>query len=346
MGETHLLVEHHWRTHFAQCHARVGGELTVKQLRQWMDLPQPMGLPIEVQNLIILTYAAQTNRRFFRLGGPLEPSIESVPDDLELREQTLPAVEHWQTSVARAGKLFGLVIPEILNAANVGKLVDEVRGKVQAKRDSIGSLVTILDTRVALYPSADGKQDRLITARSAQALLAALQHAEESQFVQVLATATLATSESAMGQTLARASQLNDVLRLAAWNLFEAMRNLTDHRRAAAQNIFAKLGEALAADEHVVSLQNGFDALSNEALSLLTVTVPTPRTPTDPLPEPPAAVTPAGQSVAVLVEQSEVADLTAERASEVLDGLRSRMQKEPGLRLSLSWRLSKDGGNS
>ena len=59
MGETHLLIEPHWQSRFAQSHAREGGgPITVAKLRRWIDTPAPMGLPIELQNLIILAYAA------------------------------------------------------------------------------------------------------------------------------------------------------------------------------------------------------------------------------------------------------------------------------------------------
>ena len=53
------------------------------KLRQWIDVPAPMGLPIELQNLIILSFAAQTNRRFLRHGGPFEPEVDRLPDDLK-----------------------------------------------------------------------------------------------------------------------------------------------------------------------------------------------------------------------------------------------------------------------
>lgn len=352
MGETHLLIEQHWRTHFVQCHARVGGELTVKQLRDWMDLPQPMGLPAEVQNLIILAYAAQTNRRFFRQGGPVEPTIESMQDDLELREQTLPGQEHWQLAISRAGRLFGLTVAETLNAANVGKLVDDVRAKVRQQREPIGRLVSTLDERVMLYPAATNKQSRLVTARSAQALLAAIHNAEESQVVEVLAKAVLETSEAAMSQTLSKASQLDEVLRLAAWDLFDAMRNLTDVRQTAAEGVLSQLGDALAADEHVIPLQKTIDVLRQQALGLLTAPAPAPAavpTPVNPIPsapEPSVVVPVPGRSVPVIVDESEAVDLSADRATEVFDSLSARMKKDPGLRLSLSWRLSNDEGIS
>ena len=57
VGETHLLIEPHWQSRFSQSHARDGGGIiTVAKLRQWIDSPTPMGLPIELQNLIILAF--------------------------------------------------------------------------------------------------------------------------------------------------------------------------------------------------------------------------------------------------------------------------------------------------
>ena len=35
---------------------------TIGQIRQWMNEPNPMGLPDTLENLVILTYARQANR--------------------------------------------------------------------------------------------------------------------------------------------------------------------------------------------------------------------------------------------------------------------------------------------
>lgn len=335
-SETHLLVEHHWRTHFSQCQARTGAQITVKNLREWIDHPQPMGLPAEIQNLIILAYANQTNRRFFKLGGPFDASIDSMPDDLELREQALPALEHWQVAVARAGSLFGLTVPQTLNAANVGKLVDELKKQVDAKRNVVGRLVQGLSERMDLYVPATAKQDRLTTARSSQALLAALNAADDAQKIQALATAALDTSEAAVAQTLGKAEQLEELLRPASWDLFEAMRNLTDARQTAASNILQKVGDVLCADEHVVGLQKTLESLRKDALALLTVTAPPPGP--GPVPPPIVPIKPQEE----IVDSASATDLSAKDAAQVLDGLLVRVQKEPELRLTLSWRLSKD----
>jgi hypothetical protein len=121
MGETHLLIEPHWQSRFAQSHAREGGgPITVAKLRRWIDTPAPMGLPTELQNLIILAYAASTNRRFTLRGGPIEPTVDSLSDELELREQALPDAGDWETAFQRASSLFGLTLAQTLECRQRG----------------------------------------------------------------------------------------------------------------------------------------------------------------------------------------------------------------------------------
>lgn len=86
-GETHFVLGDHWRSHFLREQAKEGAAFTVANLRKWMDQPLAMGLPTEAQNLIILTFAGQTNRSFVRGNVPSMPSIDQMPEDLELREQ-------------------------------------------------------------------------------------------------------------------------------------------------------------------------------------------------------------------------------------------------------------------
>jgi hypothetical protein len=121
MGETHLLIEPHWQSRFAQSHARDGGgAITVAKLRQWIDTPAPMGLPLELQNLIILAYAASTNRRFTLRGGPYEPTSTACPMSwscgagaAECRRLADGAAARVQPVRPDAG--------QTLNAANVGR---------------------------------------------------------------------------------------------------------------------------------------------------------------------------------------------------------------------------------
>ena len=43
----------------------------------------------------MLTFAWQTGRSFFLHGGPCEATIESIPDEVELRQQALPPQSEW-----------------------------------------------------------------------------------------------------------------------------------------------------------------------------------------------------------------------------------------------------------
>ena len=63
-------------------------------------MPDARGLPEEVQNLLILTFAWQTGRSFFLHGGPYEATVESISDEVELREQALPKHSEWEQAPA------------------------------------------------------------------------------------------------------------------------------------------------------------------------------------------------------------------------------------------------------
>ena len=357
MGETHLLIEPHWSSRFAQSHARDGGgPITVGKLRRWIDLPTPQGLPIELQNLIILAYAASTNRRFTLRGGPVEPTIESLSDELELKEQVLPKPTDWETALLRAASLFGLTLAQTLNAANVGRLVDEVKQATSAKREAVGRLVAEVRDRASRYGAGTGGA-RQQSAESAQALLASLVQAADNHVVSSLAAATLMTSEAAVGRTLGQAQTCADGLSNANWQLFDVVRELSDHRREAAAGIMARLAEVLTADEHVVPLKSRLAELERDAMQLLAAAVPTPITPpsatpaplgamTLPTPLPPVLPSAPGVNGPELVEEKQALHLSGAAAVAELDGLKDRIARDGGLELTLSWRLERKGTKS
>ncbi len=353
MAETHLLIEPHWQSRFSQAHARDGGgPITVAKLRQWIDTPAPMGLPLELQNLIILAFAASTSRRFTLHGGPYEPSVDSMPDELELREQSLPSAGDWQLALQRAASLFGLTLGQTLNAANVGKLVDETKPKVGEKRDAVRRLVVQVRDRTGRY-AGGATGARLQTAESAQSLLAALAAAADDEFVAVLAGADLQTSDAAVGRALGQAKACADALELGNyWQLFDAVLRLGDNRAEAAQVIGRRLAEVLTSDEHVLALKGRLDELQRDAMALLAAAAPAPAPAAVPAPVPsvpvpaPAPVTippvPANLAPEVVAENQQL-NLTATEAVAALEELKARVTSERDLELTLSWRLQRKG---
>jgi hypothetical protein len=349
MGETHLLIEPHWQTRFAQSHARDGGgAITVAKLRRWIDTPAPMGLPVELQNLIILAYAAATNRRFTLRGGPVEPTIDNLADELELKEQALPPTAEWDMALHRASSLFGLTLAQTLNAANVGRLIDEVKQAAGSKREAVSRLVTQLRDRASRY-GASSDSARQVSAESAQALLASLSQAEEIDLVSTLAGASLNTSEAAVSRTLGQAQTCADALTNGGWQLFDALRGLEDHRRDAAAGIMTRLVTLLAADEHAAPLKAGLAELERDAMSLLTKTGPTQPSPKpaekDPVRPrvPPSLPEVQGFNGPELVEEKQAVHLSGAAAVEQLEDLKTRLARDRDLELTLSWRLERKG---
>jgi len=343
MGETHLLIEPYWQQKFAQSHARDGGAaITVGKLRQWIDTPAPMGLPLELQNLIILAFAASTNRRFTLHGGPFEASIEAtLPDDLELKEQSLPSEADWQTALQRASSLFGLTLAQSRNAANVGRLVNDVQQAASGKREAIGRLAAQVRDRAARYAS-ETSGARQQSAESAQALIASLVQAAEGTVVATLASASLHTSEAAVGRTLGQAAPNADALTAGNWQLFDAVRSLADYRRDAALSIMSRLSEVLTSDEHVVPLKQRLSELERDGMSLLAASAPPPPPPppTPPGPGyPPMPPAPPSNGPEIVEERQ----LTGADAVAALDNLKARLTADQDLELTLSWRLLRKG---
>ena len=122
--------------------------------------------------------------------------------------------------------------------------------------------------------------------------------------------------------------------------MFEALGQLADHRKTAAQAILTRLTEILAADEHAIALKPALDEQHRKALKLLTDVVPPPPPPP---PTPPRAEPPI-EPDDVIIEVKERSNLSAVDARTVLDGLGRQMTDNPEYRLNLSWKITKKKG--
>lgn len=345
-SENSVVLDNFWSAHFGQCMAKEGIALpTVGKLREWLDQPRPMGLPVELQDLIILCFATQTNRRFTSNGGPCQPDIGRLDDALEVREQTLPSDADWKLAGARVSQLFGGVAPNVLSASNVAQLVSMVRKAVTDLRNPIRGLVQELQNRTAQFVGKPST-DRQRSAECALALVSSLANAEDAELVAVLANATLVTSAAAASRTLGHAANLRQTLETTNWGLFEALAQLADARREQAEPLLAKLTEALGNDEHVVDLKESLTELEKHGMQVLArqteplvATAPQPVLPQiQPLP----VSTPTGKRTRVVtLEEQSRADLSVDAASRVLDELKAKLAAGEGIELSLSWRLQR-----
>jgi hypothetical protein len=329
-----------------------GGPVTVGQLREWTDQPKMIGLPRDVQSLVVLAYAAQADRTPFLRGAPVRPTIDRLEDESELREQPLPDEATWTGARERAATLFGLAPSELRKGATIERLAGEVLKKVEAARPAVASLAAALRPQMTNYGLAADTTPRMTTLRSVSALVAALTASRDPHLVvSALAGADLRTSEAAVAQALAGAGDLQGYLTGVQWDALKAAAELKDHRRTAGEAIHRKVAEALEADEHVIALGASLQQAQDRAWRLLAaapphaepqpVAAPIGR---DPVPAPVVSPQPQLRLGDVIVDERAMADLHTDQAVGLLDELRRRVESEPTATLTISWRLTKASG--
>jgi hypothetical protein len=284
MGEQRFQLGQHWRIHFNQQAAQNQGNLNVEKLRKWINLPEPMGLPEILEDLVILSYAEQTNRIFKHHGGPANEDLGALEDSMILEEVSLPSEADWQGAAERAKAIFGVPVSPLLNATNVTHVSDALRQKAKEWAAPMDSLMDQLETlQTKRFPGEE--LTRLKTAREGLSLLKTLEGSAGNDLISRLAGFALESKPAALGIALANATKLNQVLEVTDWEIFDGIKGLGDERKEAATAIWENLADALSSDEHAVALVPKLAELRQSAVKLLTkVVVPPPAPPSAPTP--------------------------------------------------------------
>ena len=327
MSETHFVLRDTWKQRFLQQHAAEGGTLTVAKVRRWTDMPDARGLPEEVQNLLILTFAWQTGRSFFLHGGPYDATVESISDEVELREQALPKHGEWELAQRRASAVFGYTGSALLNVSNVNRLSDEVKRKAADARSGCRQLVRQLGDVAASFGLDGSLTNRGRTATSSAALVETLADAAIDRVVPLLAGATIATSEAAMAASISEAGRLFETLQAGNWDLFDALARVADERHTAAEAIRRRVADALAADEYVVRFAPELRAAQSEAVKLLS--------------QPPAAPPPTKPGRR-RVDGARVQDLDPSKAKDLFVSLQKKLDENTRRRLTVDWIIEEE----
>ena len=266
---THFVLGQHWKNHFTKKIAEVVSTPQVSQLRQWIDQPKPMGLSRELQNLVILTYAEQTGRSFFRHNNPIDVTLKDIPSDCELREQRLPDEADWTLALQRAKDIFGVSVAALRKASTVAELETQLQAKAKAALENCQGYVQVLQDSLEVL-KLDKNCDRMSTAVTSLVMVEQLSAAKPDDLVEVLVGVKIATSEAAMAECLKKAANLTGTLDGVSWNIFQGVANLTDERQAKAKTIFDTLTKALKSDEHVIGLGRQLKQSQDQAVELLT----------------------------------------------------------------------------
>lgn len=358
MGDTHFVPADTWKKHFDKQLASSGhGTPTVRDLREWIDRPQLRGLPEEIENLLILVFALQANRSFFRHGvAHEEASLDRLPGELELRAQPLPSAEEWEQAKQRAAALFGLVINGPLTWANVKQLAGQMQAKVEAGQAGarLAEQIASAASRLGVAAEQLAAAARSRTAGAVGQLFQSLQRREPTPCLQQLALARVETSAAAMGKCLASAADVLAALKDVPWSLLESLAQIADGRQEQARAVLEGLRQSLLADEHVRGLAQALRDARDEAYRLLaqapaqpTVAIVSTTTPVAPGPvlvlPPGAAVGGGNTDLARVIDQGQQAGLDAAGLARLLAELSSRLQQDQRLRLDLHWVLRQEG---
>ena len=325
MGQdaTHFVLGQHWKNHFLRKSAEAGGTMQVGQLRRWIDEPKPMGLPTEVENLLILTYAQQTGRSFYRHNVALDPNLKTLLNDCELREQKLPDAAQWEKAIGLAKDIFNLSISPLRKASNVAELEGKVKTKAAGSVESCRDYATKLQEMLNQF-GLPLEGDRLTTTRATTALVERLHAKPAEEIIDTLALADIATTTTAMGECLGKATSLASTLEQTSWDIFTAIQSLSDDRQPRAQAILAEVIQALTSDEHVLALGSALKKAQSAAVRLLS----------QPVAPPPQPVIPGGKRV---INQGSEVNLDVKSAQDRIVELSKELRTGQTLNLSLSW---------
>lgn len=346
MYDDAFVLERHWPNHFERRIAEAEGELTVAQLRRWLDEPKAMGLPRDLQDLVLLTFADQTQRTFFLGNAPFSVQVGSIRDELILRSQQLPAEEVWKKASDRANVLFGWAGGSHRTAANVASLIGTLRESELKHRQTARDLRDVLLGRLQAQGIPEGDSARLAMARAGVELLEAIHKAPDSDLCAAFAGAPVPNPEQALARSLSSAAEVTQALRETRWEVFESALTLPGDYGMAATACVDEVGDALRKYELAVALGPVLVAAEKKALKLTSdylkaAQAVTPEhislKPEDTLP--PSKPGPASR---VLVEEDsrEIGD--AASAHTLFGELEGKLAKEPGRRLRLSWRIERE----
>jgi hypothetical protein len=334
MHETHLVVNDHWKDHFLKKEAASTGATTVAKLRAWIDEPVPMGLPKELQNLIIMAFATQTSRTFRIHNGPFPTAaVDKLPDELELYEQPLPHRSEWEAATLRLQKLFGETSFSLLvTASNVSRFGAYVKEQVKAYRHDCDRLLLMLrQYRDALFPATESA--RLRTAHEAVKLLDALSViTEPSEAVKMLAAFQSQSTDEAIARSIKSAAAVVSDLSDGNLRILKPLRVIADERKDSAETTLEHLRMTYDRDEYVEAIGPVMRVSIDRATTILAQSVQQPVTAPAP--------TVSAESVGMRVLRSGSREFTKAEGVKALERELTEAQKtSPGARLKVTWEI-------
>ena len=225
MAETHFVPDRHWIDEFdKKMHLEDLKEPTVADLDRWMDEPRATGLPSELRDLVILSFASRTNRSFKLQGVNYKPEIGKIKRDARLVVQPLPTQEEWARARELAGKVFRVEASALLNADTISRFADDAQQSARAEVESVKALPGVLAEQMNSVGLDPEKSRRMVAAREARKLVdSVLANDKPKGLVESLGGFSLNSSLQELAASVRAASAIVGALRTSRTEVFDLL---------------------------------------------------------------------------------------------------------------------------
>jgi uncharacterized protein DUF6079 len=272
---TFVLQPQYFRWHDDFTKAAVGGNVTVGALREAIA---EYGLTADVLDLLVIAWAAMTDRVLRRHGGKVpDPPIGSLVAEMTLHEPVLPSESEWTAALSRAKALFGIGSDEYhLSSVAVERVAGTISTRIKERKQD----VEVLGHRLEAHAEVLGLVDvsaRLAGARRARDLFTVLDAADNAlDRIRALAEFDLPEELPPLAHGIASAGEVSAALSGADWNLINKLSGLGDRAELALE----LLQQASRAEQLHEALRPALSAAAKTASDILVEQKPKPRTPT------------------------------------------------------------------
>ncbi|MPV35655.1 hypothetical protein [Georgenia subflava] len=214
-----------WHGEFTRAVADTGrdGDVTVSDLR---DRLAPTGMATDLQDLLVIAWAALTDREIVQYGTVLrEPAIGELKPHMALRQPPLPDAAVWEAAHRRAQQLFGAQPEAHLSAAALHRVAGTVRTRAEQLRAGAEQLERALREHQGVL-GLSGDSARMVTAVRARELVTALRRGDDLALVTALTEADVPEEPQALGKSLSTAGDVIRGLGRVPWDVLRSVEAL------------------------------------------------------------------------------------------------------------------------
>ncbi|MEV5509912.1 BREX-2 system ATPase PglY [Streptomyces orinoci] len=295
--EAYFELSLYWADHFRQLAREKGstGDLTLITLTDWIDRPEPRGLPDFLDKLVVASFAEMDDRVWVRGGVPLDPppELSQIKDHDALRSQPLPTESDWETARQRFETIFGQKAPALRRGRMVHQFARQITEQARAFQEPAADLVRQLEERAGfLLLDETDEEGRLALARRAVELLKALTQASgqgaagAKKTVEALASFDLGmVSADRFGTSITQARPVAQALDAASWSTLE----LAPAEGPEGEALLESLRNVARSDQRTNDLRDALARTQREVLALMKRNRAATTPPPAPAPAPPSA---------------------------------------------------------